>query len=66
MGDRLPWKAWDNTDTLRTELATWLVRHAPTRLRPQNVPEELLHRIRLRGITGPARREDPYWPHHRY
>lgn len=66
LGDQLPWEAWDDTDILRTELATWLVRHAPARLRAQDAPEELLHRIRLIGLTGPARWEDPHWPHHRY
>ncbi|WP_398859124.1 hypothetical protein [Streptomyces chengmaiensis] len=66
LGDRLPWDAWDNADALRTELSAWLVRHAPTRLQAQDVPEELLHRIRLMGLTGPARWEDPHWPDHRY
>ncbi|WP_371572172.1 hypothetical protein [Streptomyces sp. NBC_01314] len=66
LGDQLPWDAWDNADALRTELANWLVRHAPARLRAQNVPEELLHRIRLIGLRGPARWEDPHWPGHRY
>ncbi|MGW2563075.1 hypothetical protein ACWCXB_28300 [Streptomyces sp. NPDC001514] len=66
LGDQLPWNAWDNADALRTELAAWLVRHAPARLRAQDVPEELLHRIRLIGLTGPARWEDPHWPNHRY
>ncbi|WP_246212258.1 hypothetical protein [Streptomyces abyssomicinicus] len=66
--DELPWAAWDTTDAeeeaLRTELAAWLVRHAPARLRAQDAPEELLHRIRLIGLTGPARWEDPHWPGH--
>jgi len=66
--DELPWGAWDsdNADELRTELAAWLVRHAPARLQAQDAPEELLHRIRLIGLTGPARWEDPHWPNHRY
>ncbi|MEU8589297.1 hypothetical protein AB0C59_20165 [Streptomyces sp. NPDC048664] len=38
----------------------------PTRLRALDVPEELLHRIRLIGLTGPARWEDPHWPNRRY
>ncbi|MGW4271683.1 hypothetical protein ACWEGQ_04800 [Streptomyces seoulensis] len=64
--DRLPWAAWDDdSDDLRTELAAWLVRHAPARLRGQDVPEELVHRIRLLGLTGPARWEDPHWPDRR-
>lgn len=66
LGDQLPWDAWDNADALRTELAAWLVRHASARLRARDVPEELLHRIRLIGLTGPARWEDPHWPNHRY
>ncbi|MFF4018281.1 hypothetical protein [Streptomyces sp. NPDC001843] len=68
LGDELPWNMWDNdnADTLRTELAAWLVRHAPARLQAQDAPEELLHRIRLMGLTGPARWEDPHWPNHRY
>ncbi|MET9520309.1 hypothetical protein [Streptomyces sp. NPDC002994] len=66
LGDELPWDAWDNEDDLCTELAAWLVRHAPDRLRAQNVPEELLHRIRLIGLPGPDRWEDPHWPNYRY
>lgn len=66
LGDQLPWDAWDNADDLCTELAAWLVRHAPARLQAQGAPEELLHRIRLIGLTGPARWEDPHWPNHRY
>ncbi|MER6109854.1 hypothetical protein [Streptomyces hirsutus] len=66
LADRPPWEAWDDTDILRAELATWLVRHAPARLRAQDAPEELLHRIRLIGLTGPTPWEGPYWPHHRY
>ncbi|MCX4825712.1 hypothetical protein OG883_38905 [Streptomyces sp. NBC_01142] len=66
LGDQLPWGTWDNADALRTELADWLVRHAPARLRAQDVPDELLHRIRLIGLAGPARWEDPHWPNHRY
>ncbi|BBC36178.1 hypothetical protein SGFS_074720 [Streptomyces graminofaciens] len=69
LGDELPWEAWDTPDddgVLRSELAAWLVRHAPARLRAVDAPEELLHRIRLIGLTGPARWEDPHWPNHRY
>ncbi|MFD4527321.1 hypothetical protein ACFWP7_25970 [Streptomyces sp. NPDC058470] len=51
---------------MRAELTVWLVRHAPTRLRAFGVPEELLHRIRLLGVTGLDRWEDPHWPGHRY
>ncbi|MEU3608542.1 hypothetical protein AB0E83_24330 [Streptomyces sp. NPDC035033] len=66
LGDRLPWDTWDDEDALRTELAAWLARHAPARLRTHGAPEELLHRVRLVGLTGPARWEDPHWPGHRY
>ncbi|MFD8113832.1 hypothetical protein [Streptomyces microflavus] len=67
LGDQLPWDPWDNeADHQRHELASWLARHAPTRLHAPKVPETLLHRIRLIGLTGPARWEDPHWPGHRY
>ncbi|WP_254878865.1 hypothetical protein [Streptomyces sp. NA04227] len=66
LGDELPWDAWDNAEALRTELAAWLVRCAPARLRPLGGHEELLHRVRLVGLTGPDRWEDPHWPGHRY
>lgn len=67
LGDQLPWDPWDNeADDPRPELASWLTRHAPTRLHAPEVPEALLHRIRLIGLTGPARWEDPHWPGHRY
>ncbi|WP_328875875.1 hypothetical protein OHT76_40565 [Streptomyces sp. NBC_00287] len=66
LGDLLPWDAWDDEDALRTELAAWLVRYAPGRLRDLDVPEELLHRIRLIGLTGPARWEDPHYPFRTY
>ncbi|WP_353946928.1 hypothetical protein ABII15_00850 [Streptomyces sp. HUAS MG91] len=66
LGDELPWDTWENEDDLRAELATWLVRHAPPRLRAQHAPDELLHRIRLIGLTGPARWSDPHFPNRRY
>ncbi|MFJ2023366.1 hypothetical protein ACIODW_06040 [Streptomyces sp. NPDC087897] len=68
LGDQLPWDPWDEEDEsgLRGALSTWLVRHAPTRLRTRKGCEELLHRIRLVGLSGPARWEDPHWPGHRY
>lgn len=37
------------------ELTAWLLRHAPARLRAHGAPEELLHQIRLLGLTGPER-----------
>jgi hypothetical protein len=66
LGDQLPWSAWENEEDMRTELTSWLVRHAPARLRAHGVPEDLLHRIRLLGLTGPDRWDDPHWPGHRY
>ncbi|WP_308354859.1 hypothetical protein [Streptomyces sp. Je 1-79] len=66
LGDELPWDAWEDGEALRTELAAWLVRCVPARLQAQHVHEELVHRIRLVGLTGPARWEDPHWPGHRY
>lgn len=66
LGDQLPWDAWENEEEMRAELTAWLVRHAPARLRAHGVSEELLHRIRLLGVTGLERWEDPHWPGHRY
>ncbi|MFV8133017.1 hypothetical protein [Streptomyces syringium] len=66
LGDQLPWNTWHNAEDMRAELTAWLVRHAPARLRTHGAPEELLHRIRLLGLTGPDRWEDPHWPGHRY
>ncbi|WP_433247791.1 hypothetical protein ACQPYK_47650 [Streptosporangium sp. CA-135522] len=68
LGDQLPWETWNREDQEETctELTAWLIRHVPTRLHAQNAPEELLHRIRLLGLVGPARWEDPHWPGHRY
>ncbi|GGQ23464.1 hypothetical protein [Streptosporangium pseudovulgare] len=66
LGDQLPWESWDNEEEMCTELTAWLIRHAPARLRAANAPVELLHRIRLLGLTGPARWEDPHWPGYRY
>ncbi|WP_182881846.1 hypothetical protein [Microbispora sp. H10949] len=66
LGDQLPWRSWDSEEELRTELTAWLIRHAPARLHTGNAPVELLHRIRLLGLAGPARWNDPHWPGHRY
>ncbi|MGW9449689.1 hypothetical protein [Streptomyces sp. NPDC055632] len=67
LGDELPWRTREeeNEELFRTGLAAWLVRHAPVRLGPSGVHEDLLHRVRLMGLTGPARWEDPHWPGHR-
>ncbi|MEU5209603.1 hypothetical protein [Streptomyces sp. NPDC020742] len=66
LGDELPWDAWEGEHELGAELTGWLVRHAPARLGSQGAPEELLHRVRLLGLTGEARWEDPHWPGYRY
>ncbi|WP_410816974.1 hypothetical protein [Micromonospora sp. 050-3] len=64
--DELPWNTWELTDDdkeiLRAELTAWLLQHAPARLRMADTDPELLHRIRLLGVTGPARWDDPHWP----
>ncbi|MFE6338555.1 hypothetical protein ACFVOK_35930 [Streptomyces sp. NPDC057798] len=62
MGDALPWGTWDDEDALRAELTAWLVRYAPDRLRALDGTDELQHRVRLLGLTGPARWEDPHYP----
>ncbi|MYZ36655.1 MULTISPECIES: hypothetical protein [unclassified Streptomyces] len=66
LGDQLPWSAWENEEDMRAELTAWLVRYAPVRLRAHGATEDLLHRIRLLGVTGTDRYEDPHWPGHRY
>lgn len=66
LGDQLPWHASEDARALRAGLADWLARHAPARLRAHGADAELLHRIRLVGLSGPARWEDPHWPGHRY
>lgn len=66
LGDQLPWETWEAEEETLIELTTWLTRNAPARLRTQNAPVELLHRIRLLDLAGPARWEDPHWPGHRY
>ncbi|WP_329124820.1 hypothetical protein [Streptomyces sp. NBC_01353] len=68
--DDLPWETWHlenaDSDAWRTELAAWLVRVAPARLHAHGSSEELLQRIRLIGLPGPTRWDDPHWPSHRY
>ncbi|MFD8010833.1 hypothetical protein [Streptomyces sp. NPDC058955] len=66
LADRLPWSTWEDEEETYAELTAWLVRHAPTRLRAHGAPEDLLHRVRLLGVTGPARWDDPHWPDYRY
>ena len=55
LGDELPWETWnwEDEEETRTELTAWLIRHAPARLRAQNTPEELLHRVRLSASPAP-------------
>ncbi|MCZ4122811.1 hypothetical protein [Streptomyces sp. H39-S7] len=65
LNDELPWEAWENGEQMRAELTVWLLRHAPARLRAIGASEELLHRIRLLGVTGPDRWGDPHWADHR-
>ncbi|MFF4162894.1 hypothetical protein [Streptomyces sp. NPDC001741] len=66
LGDELPWFAWENDEKRIGELSTWLAVHAPARLRSQGASEELLHCVRLLGLSGSARWEDPHWPGHTY
>ncbi|MEU3691809.1 hypothetical protein [Streptomyces narbonensis] len=55
---------WDDEDKERTrvELVSWIIRRAPARLRARAAPEHLLHTVRLLGLTGPDRWDDPHWP----
>jgi len=65
--DELPWSTWhSNGDDMVAVLTAWLTRHAPARLRAHNAPEDLLHRLRLIGLTRPARWNDPHWPRYTY
>ncbi|MET8329762.1 hypothetical protein [Streptomyces sp. NPDC005181] len=66
LGDRLPWHAWEDEEEMRVELTAWLVHHAPARLRGLGVSEDLLHRVRLLGVTGLDRWDDPHRSGHRY
>jgi len=63
LGDQLPWDAWDDEADKLATLSAWLVRHAPARLRSHGAPEQLVHRVGLLGISGPARWEHPHWPY---
>ncbi|WP_405712881.1 MULTISPECIES: hypothetical protein [unclassified Streptomyces] len=66
LGDQLPWYTWDDEEEKRAELTTWVLDHVRPRLVACGVPDELLHRIRLLGLTEPARWDDPHWPGHQY
>ncbi|WP_042369890.1 hypothetical protein [Streptacidiphilus neutrinimicus] len=64
--DRLPWSTWHDEDDLVAVLTAWLTRHAPARLRAHNASDSLLQRLRLIGLTGDARWDDPHWPPYTY
>ncbi|MGV9269139.1 hypothetical protein ACWDRR_31245 [Kitasatospora sp. NPDC003701] len=66
LADELPWSTWHDKDDMLAVLTTWLTRHAATRLRARDTPDGLLQRLRLIGLAGPARWEDPHWPGHTY
>ncbi|MEU8515265.1 hypothetical protein AB0C76_27370 [Kitasatospora sp. NPDC048722] len=67
LADQLPWWTWhDDKDGMVAVLTAWLTRHAPARLRALGAPDDLLHRLRLIGLTGPARWTDPHWPNYTY
>ncbi|MBO2464915.1 hypothetical protein [Actinomadura violacea] len=63
LGDVLPWCSWGSEASARAELVVWLIREAPGRLRGHDA---LLQRVRLLGLNGPARWDDPHWPGHTY
>ncbi|MEU8110971.1 hypothetical protein [Micromonospora sp. NPDC048947] len=66
LNDELPWSTWtltdDDKEVLRAALTAWLLRNAPARLQRIGADPQMLHRIRLLGLTGPARWDDPHWP----
>ena len=64
--DQLPWSSWHDAEVFRAVLTAWLTRHAPARLKARNAPDDLLHRLRLLGLTGAARWTDPHSPDYRY
>ncbi|MEU5654142.1 hypothetical protein ABZ802_00750 [Streptomyces sp. NPDC047737] len=66
LGDELPWFAREDDEKRTGELSAWLAVHAPARLRSQGASAELLHCVRLLGLSGSARWEDPHWPGHTY
>lgn len=66
LGDELPWDTWHDKEAACTELTAWLLRHAADRLRSHGASDELLHCIRLLGLTGDDRWDDPHWPYGRY
>ncbi|MFC8721220.1 hypothetical protein [Kitasatospora sp. NPDC057198] len=69
LSDALPWsliRHSDREDALAAELSAWLTCHAPARLRAHGAPDDLLHRVRLLGLSEPERWRDPHWPGRAY
>ena len=70
LGDQLPWETWTWEDGRgRDAHRTDQLARSPcplTPLRAHGAPEHLLHRLRLLGLTGDARWDDPHWPGHTY
>ncbi|MFJ9846466.1 hypothetical protein ACIRYZ_39730 [Kitasatospora sp. NPDC101155] len=66
LADELPWSTWHDKDEQLAVLTAWLTRHASARLRAHNAPDDLLQRLRLISLTGPARWHDPHWPGYTY
>ncbi|MFF7457004.1 hypothetical protein [Kitasatospora sp. NPDC008115] len=62
LGDELPWNTRHDKAALLTTLTSWLARHAAPRLTARGAPGELLHHLRLLGLSLPDRRDDPHWP----
>ncbi|MFF2045550.1 hypothetical protein ACFVVX_34540 [Kitasatospora sp. NPDC058170] len=66
LADELPWSTCYDKDEKPAVLTAWLTRRAPARLRAHNAPDDLLQRLRLIGLMGPARWHDPHWPGYSY
>lgn len=66
MDDELPWdntpESGEHEQAMVDDLAAWLVHSASARLRNHGCPTQLLHQVRLLGISIPARWDDPHWP----
>ncbi|MGN9786910.1 hypothetical protein ACTMTF_36190 [Nonomuraea sp. ZG12] len=62
--NQFPWHTRNDEQAQHAELTTWLVRHAPARLRAADTPDQLLQWVRLLGLPEPARWDDPYWDDH--
>ncbi|WP_404959385.1 hypothetical protein [Streptomyces sp. 147326] len=60
----LPWPSgsstWEEDEAVHEELTSWFARHAPARLCAHGASGELLEDVRLLGVPGPARAEDPH------